>query len=135
MTRTGKEDGAERRRATRMAILDTFSLFAVVPEKGPHRLRLNDISDAGVGFDLDIEEENGLETFQIKPGDSLEIHLYVNQSLYVPLSVEVKRVTRKGGIRCLGAEFLSRGSQSYIALLAFLDLLDALSETAKVAGT
>lgn len=133
MTKTNKTDGADRRRATRMAILDTFSLFAVVPSKGPHRLRLNDISDVGVGFDLDIEEESGMDIFQVKPGDRLEIQLYVNQSLYLPLVVDVRRVTQKGGVRSLGAEFTTRGSQGYIALLAFLDMLDALSEGAQVA--
>lgn len=134
MTKTNKQEGADRRRSARMAILDTFSLFAVVPSKGPHRLRLNDISDVGVGFDLDIEEESGLETFQVKPGDRLEIQLYVNQSLYLPLTVEIRRVTQRGEIRGLGAEFLSRGSQGYLALIAFLDMLDALGEGARVAS-
>ncbi len=127
-----KGEGADRRRANRMAVVDTFSLFAVVPAKGPHRLKLNDMSDAGLGFDLDIEEEEGSGGFDVEIGTPLEIHLYMNQSLYLPLSVQIRRIVQKNGVRQIGAELTSRSSKGYLALIAFLDMLDALGEGAQV---
>jgi hypothetical protein len=124
--------GAERRRSKRMDVLDTFSLFVVVPAKGPMRLKVHDISDAGIGFDLDIQEENGAMSFEVKAGDEFDVCLYLNQSLYVPLAVTVRRIVTADGVRRAGAEFRGKGSKGHIALLAFLDMLDALSDAARI---
>jgi len=127
-----EKSGAERRKSKRLDILVTFSLFVVVPAKGPMRLKVHDISDAGIGFDLDIEEEQGAPGFEAKVGAQFEIHLYLNQSLYLPLPVTVRRIVDADGIRRAGAEFQGKGSKGHIALLAFLDMLDVLSEAARI---
>lgn len=116
----------ERRRALRREILATFSLFIAVPQKGPYRLKVHDLSELGIGFDLDMEED--AEPFPISLGEVLEIQFYLNQSLFIPLQVKVLRIEEKGGVRRIGAEFEDRVSAGYNGLLSFLKLLDTLAE-------
>ena len=130
MTKTNS--GEERRRAKRRPILDSFSLFVSVPKKGPHRLKVHDVSDLGLGFDLDAEGES-LTDFLIQNGEMLEVHFYLNQSLYLPLRAEVTRIVTKADVRQVGAEFVDKASsKAYKAYLAFLVMLDSLAEIGKV---
>lgn len=122
--------GAERRRSKRTDLLDTFSLFVSVPKKGPHRLKVYDLSDIGIGFDLDIEEE-GMPEFPVESGDSLGLDLYLNQSLSIPLQVVVRRVQVKEGVRRVGAEIASKDTAGASAVRAFLEMLEAISSVAK----
>jgi hypothetical protein len=119
--------GIERRKARRRPILETFSVFAVVPKKGPHRVPIHDVSDLGVGFDLDTEGELP-EEFPLAQGEKLEIHFYLNQSLYLPLEVDIVRLERAGGVRKVGASICDKSTRPYKAFLAFLAMLDALSD-------
>lgn len=125
--------GTERRRAKRHAILQTFSMFLVVPKKGIHRLQIHDLSDEGIGFDYDLEGED-LKESPIQTGEILDIYIYLNQSLYLPLNVEVRRIHQGDGTltRRIGAQFTQKNSKSHMALLAFLDMLDAVSEAARI---
>lgn len=130
--------GAERRRWKRFEILETFSLFASVPAKGPLRLKVHDVSEAGMGFDLDIPEEGGdaglAGSFKVNVGSTFEIHLYLNESLYLPLEVEVRRLAEKEGIRQIGGEFTAQTTQAKgrVALKAFVQFLDTLSDIAQI---
>jgi hypothetical protein len=121
--------GAERRRAQRRPILESFSLFVVIPRKGSHRLRVYDASDHGLRFDLDLEGESSAGS-PIKPGEELEVNLYLNQSLYLPLTVKVVRVEEQGTLRRVGSEFKGKPHRAY---LSFLGLLDELLGEAKLA--
>jgi len=127
------KSGQERRRSKRRPVLDTFSLFVVVPKKGVHRLQIHDISEAGLGFDLDIEGEN-FDEFPIRPKEKLDVQLYLNQSLYLDLPVTVARIEDGGGVRRIGAEFSDRGSPGYQGLAAFVKMLDALTETGRISA-
>src|ERR1700751_1407622 len=98
MTPAAQPKAEERRRSKRRPILDTFSLFAVVPKKGVHRLQVHDLSDLGMGFDLDIDGEN-FDEFPINPKEKLSVHLYLNQSLYLNLEVQVMRIEDARGVR------------------------------------
>ena len=73
----------ERRRSRRRPILETFSMFCVVPKKGVYRLPgARRESDQGIGFDLDTEGEE-LHGFSLKLGVSRSrVHFYLNQSLF-----------------------------------------------------
>lgn len=122
--------GIERRRTRRRPILDTFSVFCVVPKKGVHRLRIYDVSDHGIGFDLDTEGEEAQE-FSIKNGEALDIHFYLNQSLYLPLSVQVARIEDRNQVRRIGAEF-NQKDKGYQAIAAFLKMLDAIVDVAQI---
>jgi hypothetical protein len=127
----GSGSGAERRKAERKPVLETFNLFVSIPRKGPYRLRLHDLSDLGVGFDFDTDGES-LAEFPLKTGDALEIHLYFNQSLYLPLTVTVARLETKDGVRRVGAEYKEKRSKAHKALISFIGVLDGLSEIGKI---
>lgn len=136
----GSQGGAERRRTQRRPIIESFSMFCVVPSKGVHRLQVHDVSDNGIGFDFDTEGEE-LETFPLKSGEKLTVHLYLNQSLYLPLAVRIVRVEERNQVRRIGAEVLappagaaakSAEASSHTAFLAFLKMLDALADSAHI---
>ena len=134
MTPSSQPKDHERRRSKRRPILDTFSLFCVVPKKGVHRLQVHDLSDLGMGFDLDIDGES-LEEFKINPKEKLAVQLYLNQSLYLNLEVQVMRIEDSRGVRRVGAEFTDRSSPSYKAFAAFLQMLDLLGEAAQISSS
>ncbi len=126
----GSKVGQERRRTQRRPILDTFSMFCVVPKKGLYRLKVHDVSEHGIGFDVDLEGDEA--PISLKGGEALEVHFYLNQSLYLPLSVKVARIEDGGGIRRVGAEFNQKDA-GYHAFAAFLKMLDAIGDVAKIA--
>ena len=131
MSKSGEQGASatERRKARRRPILHSFSLFVVVPKKGVHRLDIHDVSEVGIKFSFDTEGED-LAVFPINQGDPLDIHLYLNQSLFLPLSVSVTRVDTQSGIRRLGGEFTDLNSAGYRAFASFLNTLDEISAAA-----
>jgi hypothetical protein len=126
------KQGAERRKTKRRPVLDTFSLFVVVPKKGMHRLQVHDLSEGGLGFDLDIDGEN-FDEFPAKVGEQIEVHLYLNQSLYLPLAAQIARVEDTKTVRRVGAEIVEKGSPSAKAFAAFLQMLDVVTEAGQIA--
>jgi hypothetical protein len=117
----------EKRRSPRRPVLDTFSVFAVVPRKGMHRLPVHDLSEHGMSLDVDTEGED-LKAVPLTQGERLEVHFYLNQSLYLPLQMQLVRITEARGVRQVGAQFAdekSAGYQAFIAFLKMLELLDA----------
>jgi c-di-GMP-binding flagellar brake protein YcgR len=123
----------ERRRAKRIPILASFSISLVVPKKGMQRLNIFDVSENGIGFILNIEEEFS-SSFPTQLGDLLEINLYLNASLFLPLSVRVVRIDdAQTGERRIGAEFENRTSETFTAFLAFLTFLDKIQTTVVLA--
>jgi hypothetical protein len=135
------KSGSERRRTRRRPILETFSMFCVVPKKGMHRLPLYDVSDHGIGFDIDLDVE-GMEedqAFSLKLGEPMEVHFYLNQSLYLPLKGKVARIVERNGeapgqgkIRRIGAE-IDPKDPAHAGFAAFLKMLDAITDIAKIA--
>ena len=123
--------GVERRKAKRRPILESFSLFVVVPGKGDYRLPLHDLSELGIGFDLDMEGEDPA-AFPIKPSEHIDVLLYLNQTLSIPLTVKVARIVDEGGYRKIGAEFLEKNGKSHQALLSFVKVIDELAEIGRV---
>lgn len=123
----------ERRRAVRRPVLSTFSLFVVVPRKGAHRLALHDISERGIGFDLDTEGESP-EDFPVASGDRLEVEFYLNPSLHIPLAVKVARVELRGQVRRLGADFEERSGRAYQAFASFLQVLEKIEEVGRISS-
>src|SRR5689334_236108 len=101
---------AERRKSKRRPVLETFSVFIVIPKKGIHRLQVQDISENGIGFNLDEEGEVSTE-FPIGAGDSIDLRFYINSSLFIPLSIQVIRVDSTHQGRRIGAEFQERKSR------------------------
>lgn len=120
--------GQERRKSPRHPILESFSLFAVVPSKGPYRLPVHDVSDTGLGFDFDMEGEDTSLT-HIKLGDQFALHLYLNQTLYLPLKGKAMRVEERGGVRKVGMEVL-KDSPGLKAFQSFVKVIDGMSDVA-----
>ena len=119
-----------RRKAKRRPVLDTFSLFVVVSLKNIIRLKINDLSELGVGFNFDAEGES--EPLPIKVGDEMELQLYLNQSLHIPLKIKVARIEDGEGGRKIGAEYSDKSSKGYLALGAFIEMLDRLADVAEI---
>lgn len=137
-SQNAENQGIDRRRTRRRPIIETFSMFCVVPKKGPYRLAIHDVSDQGIGFDLDMDGED-TQAFALKLGEQLEVHLYLNQSLYLPLSVKVARIevrngqdSAQGKVRRIGAELDSK-DPVHAGFAAFLKMLDAIADVAKFA--
>lgn len=117
--------GAERRRSERRPVLETFALSVVVPGKGGHRLTVHDLSAHGLSFDFDLEGED-TEAAPLKSGERVDLRLYLNQSLYLPLAVKVARIRARKGVREIGAEFLRKESEGYQAFASFLAMIDEI---------
>ena len=132
-TQSTSYKGSERRKALRRPVLGTFSLFLVIPKKGPQRLYIHDLSELGLGTDLEVEGEEDMG-FSLTLGESLEVQLYLNQSLYLPLNVRVARLETINGVRRMGSEFSERTTQSMKALKAFVKMLDEILEVAEIQG-
>lgn len=114
----------ERRKHKRRQIIDSFSMFVALPLKGGHKLGLHDLSEQGIGFDFDTDGEAHADS-PVAKGDTFTVHLYLNQSLSLPLTVRVARI-EPGAIRRLGAEFTEPQTPAFQALLAFVQFLDKL---------
>jgi hypothetical protein len=126
-----EKSGIDRRGSKRRPILESFSFFVVVPNKGFHRLRVADLSETGVGFDYDIigEGEEAKEAFPVKIGEAFDLRFYLNQTLFLPMHVRVARIDDSKVIRRIGAEFAVTGTPEHEGLCAILDMIDLLSET------
>lgn len=125
--------GAERRKSMRRPVVESFSFFVAIPRKGGYRLPIQDVSEDGMAFSLDTEGETAAD-FPIASGEEMEVHFYLNQSLYLPLSVKLVRVLEIDGIRRAGALFVDKKSKGYQALRSLIALLDEISDTARLTG-
>jgi hypothetical protein len=136
MTKGAKKEsssitGVERRRFQRRPVLETFSVFVVIPKKGIHRLELHDISEIGMGFDLDIEGEEPA-AFPVREGEAIDLRFYLNQSLYIPLSIQITRIEDHHQKRRVGGEFQDKSTQGYQAFLSFLHLIDKIVDVVQI---
>ena len=120
--------GVERRQTRRRSILETFSVFLVIPRKGIHKLRIQDVSEDGLGFDLDVEGESFAD-FPVQVHDVIALRFYLNQSLYIPLSVEIVRIEEQTTLRHVGSKFNDKTTPDYKTFLSLLELLDRFSES------
>jgi hypothetical protein len=116
-------EGLDRRKSERRPIVDSFSIFVMIPAKGSYQLRVHDLSEEGIGFDFDEEGEN-FQEFPIHVGDQIDLHLFLNQSLSIPLRVKVTAVRLEGRQRKIGAELMTQMSTGGQAIQIFLKLID-----------
>lgn len=121
----------EKRKSPRKKVIQTFSLFIVIPKKGVHRLPIHDLSDSGLGFDFDIEGESSTD-FPIKTGEEFDIHLYLNQTLFLPLKAKIVRIEMRGTIRRTGAELADTGAPGYKAFCSFVQMLENIEGIAVI---
>ena len=123
--------GQERRRTKRLPVLDSFGMFVTVAKKDLLRLKLYDVSEGGLLFDVEIEgEPEGL--FEWKQGEVFKVSLFLNSSLSIPLDVRIQRVDTTNGVRRVGTEIVDRKAKSYQAFSAVVNMLDLISEVAQI---
>jgi hypothetical protein len=82
-------------------------------------------------FEIDMADEALTEASASK-GERLEVHLYLNQSLFLPLQVSVVRIEEEGSAHRVGAEFFDKNAKGYKAFISFLQMLDGISEEARL---
>lgn len=130
----GKKQDSERRRSLRRPILETFSCFVVLPEHGFFKLTVHDLSENGIGFDLDAE---GAPQFKssAQVGDELELRFHINQSLFISLLIQIRRIDDSTGVRRVGAEFIRKNDPEFKAYLAFIELLDRILDSLQIDPT
>jgi hypothetical protein len=120
---------SERRRARRRDILDHFSFYISIPKLGHTRHRVKDISEIGIGFDLDT-----LGEFKLKTGEICELQFYLNQSLFLPLHIEVVRETDGPASQDVGAVFVNVETPAHQTFNTLVHLLDQLTDSVRTAG-
>ncbi len=116
--------GPERRKARRREILEHFSFYIQIPKLGPAKHRVQDVSEAGIGFI--VESLGGV--FTLTKDEKVDLHFYLNQSLFLPLKIQVARQEEKKETQQVGAVFLDTQSNQYQTFLSLVKLLDQLSE-------
>ena len=113
----------ERRKNQRRAILDQFSFYVSVPKLGNSRLNVVDISEMGIGFNVDT-----LGEFKVKKDEQFDLNFYINQSLCLQLKIQVVRIFEQNETQNVGAVFLETGSNQYQTFLSLVKLVDQLAE-------
>jgi hypothetical protein len=111
----------ERRQNSRRAILDHFSFYVSIPKLGGTRLKVMDVSEMGIGFHVST-----LGEFRLNPDEICELHFYVNQSLFLPLKIQVARQIDENQLQKIGAVFLDTTTPQHQAFLTLVKLLDQL---------
>lgn len=123
------QDFTEKRRAKRRSILDRFSFYISIPKLGHTRHPVKDISEFGIGFELDT-----LGEFKLKMGEICELQFYLNQSLYLPLHIEVVREHGDDPLQEVGATFVNVEAPAHQTFTTLVRLVDQLTEHGESAG-
>ena len=114
---------AERRTAERKPFVEEFSLFVTLSDQPYLRLRIKDLSQSGLGFD--VSKENPVEK-----GDRMSLKLFLNQSLFIPMSIEVMRVQEfqedPSSLR-VGARIVDADDSLLKAYESIVAMLDAIA--------
>jgi hypothetical protein len=117
------DNWVEKRRAKRRDIVDRFSFYVCIPKLGYTRHKVNDVSELGIGFELET-----LGEFKLSKGEVCELDFYMNQSLYLPLQIEVMRHVDHETTQLIGAAFVDVQSATQLTFNTLVKLVDQLSE-------
>jgi len=117
----------EKRKARRREIVEQFSFYVCVPKLGYTRHKVKDISEIGIGFEIET-----LGEFKLKKGEVCELQFYLNQSLHLSLEIEVMRHVDHDSTQEVGATFANQKSNAHATFSTLVKLVDQLSEYAEV---
>jgi len=115
----------EERVAVRRDILDTFRIFLTMPHLGLRKITICDLSLMGISF----ESEPGMELVE---GSALKCYLHLNESIRIPLMVNIVHIADDCGYTRAGCEIIDKQSSAYNAYGNFVELLMSLSEVNEV---
>ena len=125
MTKTTEDN---RRKSLRRPILDTFFISVVIPKHGLYKLHVFDMSENGIGCEIDATEIEELSTvFPTKEGEIIDLRFYINQSLFIPLVVKLIRIQKINSTHRIGFEIQDKESKNYQALSSFVKLIDSMA--------
>jgi hypothetical protein len=113
----------EKRRAKRRDILEKFSFYVCIPKLGYSRHKVNDVSELGIGFEIET-----LGEFKLNQGEICELQFYMNQSLYLSLHIEVVRQVDHEATQQIGASFVDVQSNPQQTFNTLVKLVDQMSE-------
>jgi len=113
---------SERRKVKRTILSEFIGACALVPQKGLMKVRLYDISEKGMAFD--IETPSG----QFKSGEEVAMRVYLNHVTYFPFVVVVQnvRMIEEEGVYRHGVNFVS-GTINDQALHHFVKFIETVS--------
>ena len=111
----------ERRKSKRREILEHFSFYLCIPKLGFARHKVNNVSETGIGFTIET-----LGEFKLAKDEQCNLQFYLNQSLYLPLKIQVVRQEESGGTQNIGSLLLETQSSEYQTFLSLVRLLDQL---------
>ncbi len=110
--------GDERRKAKRILVEESFSLYIVIPKKmGMARIYMRDISKTGLCLRTEVDMD-----FSV--GQVLDIRLYTNPIFYLPLKAKVLRVHNGE----LGLEYIDADSKSVGAITKLLEFFEVAAD-------
>lgn len=119
----------EKRKASRIQILESFSVYLVITDMGPYKIQISDLSEIGIGFQLDDDLE------AIEAGQEKAVQLYMNQTLFLPLTIKIVRAFQKDGFWNYGAELLDKNKKGPEALKHFMRVLSCLEGVAEFSAS
>jgi len=116
----------ERRQVKRTLLTEFVGASMVIPGSGLVKVILNDISVAGISFD--VPSKYG----KLTVGDHVAVRVYLNHTTYFPLMVSVSncRFDKNDGVYRHGAEFLS-GTVNEKAIHHFIQFMESVSTSLK----
>lgn len=117
----------EKRKSKRHQILEQFSFYVSVPKLGATKLKVHDISETGIGFSVDT-----LGHFKLAPHENVDLNFYLNQSLFLPLKIQVVRQIENDEQQHLGAVFLETQASQYKTFLTLVQFIDQLVDAGLV---
>jgi hypothetical protein len=112
----------ERRKVKRTILSEFLGACALVPQKGLMKVRLHDISETGMSFD--IETNSG----HFKAGEEVAMRVYLNHVTYFPFVVNVQniRFIEEEVVYRHGVNFV-RGTINDEALHHFVKFIETVS--------
>ncbi len=116
----------ERRRVKRTILTEFIGATVVVPTQGLLRISLYDISEDGIGFDMELTAGS----FQV--GEEVAMRVYLNNQTYFPFTVRVTHVKELlvESVYRLGARFVT-DTVNKDALFHFVKFIEHVSTSLK----
>lgn len=120
---TNEEDSKlsiEQRDKKRKEMLKNFQVFITMPHIGNDEFYLRDISHNGLSFYSE-------PTFTFKENGDINIYLYINRNIKIPLLIKIINVIHDGDGYKVGCLINKEKSKKFISYNHFVNLFYSLS--------
>ncbi|OQW47238.1 MAG: hypothetical protein A4S09_15710 [Proteobacteria bacterium SG_bin7] len=114
----------ERRRVKRTILTEFIGACIVIPNQGLCKVTISNISDKGMGFDMDRDYGH------LQIGDEVALRIYLNNKTYFPFTVRVNHVNEVEGEAAFrhGVSFV-KGEFNDVALHHFVKFIESVSSS------